>query len=169
MFAVMELVVQIQHPKMNKNQNGFTLIEILIVIAIIAMLLAVLIPNFNELRRKSRDQNRKTGVKAYVEALELYKLNQNPPAYPVSINVTPGQSWEHNSVTYLNKTPKDPLYTNNPNQYFYRYSINGDSLRYFIGVCLEDASDPEGQDSPDIAILKPESCPSKKWYYKTEP
>ena len=155
---------------MKKNKNGFTLIEILIVVAIIAMLLAVFLPNFNLIRIRSRDQSRKAGVKAYVEALELYKLNQNPPSYPPTIPEN-GGIWEVGTTTYMNKTPVDPLYSVKPTEYFYRYGLNGtDSLRYYIGVCLEDETDPEGEDdSPDTTIFVESTCPSGKWYYKIEP
>ncbi|OGK66307.1 hypothetical protein A2313_03645 [Candidatus Roizmanbacteria bacterium RIFOXYB2_FULL_41_10] len=150
--------------------KGFTLIEILVVIAIIAIIVGLMLPNFNQLRIQSRDQSRKSGVKALVEALELYKLNQSPPTYPTtsasfSIDVTPGQPWTVDSVTYMNQVPKDPLYDSFSTNYFYRY-VQVSNLEYFVGICLEDSSDSEGQSSPNINFT---DCPSNSWYYKNEP
>lgn len=154
------------------KRKGFTLLEIMIVISIIGIIIGVLLPNYNDLRRRGRDQARKAGVKAFAEAIELYKLNQSPPAYPASINITPGAIWQVGSTVYMNKTPKDPLYSTNPTNYFYRYGRNGsDTLRYYVGVCLETADDPDGSDDPDGAgtVFVPATCPSLKWYYKIEP
>lgn len=154
-----------------KHKSGFTLIEILIVIAIIGMIVGLLLPNFNQLRQEGRDQARKTGVKALVEALEMYKLNQNPPEYPAAIpNLNTGDAWEDGSITYLNQTPVDPLYDADEEQFNYRYGLNGvDTQRYYVGVCLEDASDPDGRPSPDQTIFDDDYCDSNLWYYKTEP
>jgi len=153
-------------------RRGFTLIEILIVIAIIALIMGVFLPNFNEMRRKSRDQARKAGVKAFVEALELYKLNHNPPAYIPDADfatITPGDPWIDNGVTYMNSFPVDPLYSANPSEFYIRYSrSNISNLLYIVAVCLEDPSDPEGAANPEPAVILG-TCTSGKWYYKYAP
>jgi len=152
-----------------KSCQGFTLIEILIVIAIIGMIVGLLLPNFNQLRQEGRDQSRKTGVKALVEALEMYKLNQNPPEYPAAIpNLNTGDSWIDGEITYLNQTPVDPLYDTNEDKFKYIY-VRTSTQTYYVGVCLEDASDPDGRPSPDPVLFNDSYCDSKKWYYKTEP
>lgn len=154
---------------MKQNKQGFTLIEVLIVIAIIGMIVGLLLPNFNQFRQESRDQSRKTGVKAIVEALELYKLNQNPPAYPVSItNLNTGNAWQDGDIIYLKQTPIDPIYDTN-SDYKYYYGLGATSQQYYLGVCLEDPNDPDGGSIPPGAesIFTYHDC--GKWYYKTEP
>ncbi len=153
-----------------QKKQGFTLIEILVVIAIIAIIVALLLPNYNQLRIQSRDQSRKAGVKALVEALELYKLNQDPEAYPTtstsfSLDITPGEAWIVNGITYMNQVPKDPLYNSFAANYFYRY-VQVSNFEYLVGVCLEDTSDSEGRSSPNLNFI---NCPSDSWYYKNEP
>jgi type II secretion system protein G len=155
---------------MKKLNFGFTLIEVLIVIAMIGMIIGLLLPNYNQLRMESRDQSRKAGVKALVEALELYKINHNPPQYPASIpglNALTPIPWIESGITYMNRAPIDPLYATNPNMYFYRY-IRVDSQSYFVGVCLEDKTDADGRTSPH-PVFDNNYCDSDLWYYKTEP
>jgi prepilin-type N-terminal cleavage/methylation domain-containing protein len=52
---------------------GFTLVEVLVVVAIIGILSAIIYPNFESSRQNSRDQIRKAGLKELQLALESYK------------------------------------------------------------------------------------------------
>ena len=61
-----------------KNKSAFTLIEVLVVIAILAGLVAILFPNFMDVRERARDSQRKSDLKNYQKALEFYKDNQSP-------------------------------------------------------------------------------------------
>lgn len=53
--------------------RGFTLIEVLIVVAIIGILTAILVANYNDARKNSRDKIRKSELKELQLAIELYK------------------------------------------------------------------------------------------------
>ncbi len=73
------------------KRKGFTLIEVLIVVAIIGILTAILVANYNEARKNSRDKVRKSDLKSLQLAIELYKAQHGQ--YPAQGCGTPGSNW----------------------------------------------------------------------------
>ncbi|VFQ47283.1 type IV pilin protein [Desulfoluna butyratoxydans] len=57
---------------MMKNNKGFTLIELMIVVAIIGILAAVAIPNFRNYQLKSKESEAKVNLAAIAVAQEAY-------------------------------------------------------------------------------------------------
>jgi len=67
-----------------RNERGFTLIELLIVVAIIAILAAILIPNFLRARAQSQVAATKGNLKNVATALESYQVDN--ASYPAAYN-----------------------------------------------------------------------------------
>jgi len=67
------------------KKNAFTLVELLVVISIIAVLTAVLLPNFMGARERARDSQKIQDAAAIKNALRLY-YNDNQ-AYPTPAGV----------------------------------------------------------------------------------
>lgn len=69
-----------------KSQKGFTLIEILVVIAILAILAAVVFAALNPVGRfqDSRNSTRRTNVESILQAIRLYTVDNNG-SYPAGI------------------------------------------------------------------------------------
>ncbi|MBC5824655.1 MAG: prepilin-type N-terminal cleavage/methylation domain-containing protein [Candidatus Eremiobacteraeota bacterium] len=87
-----------------RKDRAFTLIELMIVIAIIAILAAILIPNFLHARAESQTAACEGNEKQIATALEEYAVDNNGtygPGGSVSSTLL--------GTTYLGVTPKDPL------------------------------------------------------------
>ncbi len=71
------------------DEQGFTLIELLIVVAIIAILAAILIPNFLRARAQSQLSATKGNMKNAATALESYYVDNS--TYPATLpQLSPG-------------------------------------------------------------------------------
>jgi prepilin-type N-terminal cleavage/methylation domain-containing protein len=55
------------------DQLGFTLIELMVVVAIIGLLLAAGVASFTQVQKTARDGRRQQDIKAFQDALEQYK------------------------------------------------------------------------------------------------
>jgi prepilin-type N-terminal cleavage/methylation domain-containing protein len=87
----------------NRLQKGFTLIELMIVISIIAILAAILIPNFLHARAESQTAACEGNLKQLATALEEYAVDNSgtyPADFPSLIAANAG--------VYLKVVPPDP-------------------------------------------------------------
>jgi len=126
------------------KNKGFTLIELVIVMAIIATLTALATFNFSQARVRARDVQRKNELKAIQNALELYKNDKMPQTYPATAEFTQLDS-TNVLVTggYMGKLPVDPKEKVTDNSWMdYTYALV-DNLHYTLQACLENTSDPD--------------------------
>ena len=63
--------------KLNKNRGGFTLVEIMIVVAIIALLASVAVPSFLRARKRSQATAVKNDLRLIDAAVDQYAIENN--------------------------------------------------------------------------------------------
>ncbi len=119
--------------------RGFTLIELMVVGAIIALITSVILGSLGDAKAKSRDSERIQEMKTLQTALELYQLEFNYPA--PSGGLAKGSSLTsamQNIVAerFLSVIPTPPKGSSYPNEFYYyqttdtagNYSCLGKSL-----------------------------------------
>jgi general secretion pathway protein G len=83
-----------------KGQRGFTLLELMIVVAILGILTAVAIPRFQQAPQKAKEAVLKANLHTMREAFDQYFADK--AAYPESLEVLVEEG-------YLREVPIDPL------------------------------------------------------------
>lgn len=77
------------------NKKGFTLIELMIVIAIIGILAAIAVPNFTKVREKAAEKAAVSTLQSLVQAMESYASMDFPGDYPVDLAALQGTTGEY--------------------------------------------------------------------------
>ncbi len=91
------------------RKRGFTFIEILVSVTIIAVLIAIGVASYASVNRRARDAKRKSDLEQIRSALEQYRADNGQ--YPATgwVVSTAGNSWLPGLVpTYMDAVPIDP-------------------------------------------------------------
>ena len=123
-------------------RQGFTLMEILIAIAIIAILTAIGIVSYGSINRGARNAKRKSDIGQIQSALELYRSDFG---YYPAINTSSlddAKNLEDNAdfITYLSIVPTDPRDT----AYVYQ-AISLNQGQYY-GYCVASMLEPSDME-----------------------
>jgi general secretion pathway protein G len=120
---------------MKKNKKAFTLIELMLVMALIAILSTLMLPNLKGAQDKAKEASLRAVVHAMQVALENYYLDHQK--YPLG-TATPAEQMVAllKQGDYLNQTPKNP-FTGKPYQASDQagqivYDYNADTDQYVI-------------------------------------
>jgi len=127
-------------------KKGFTLVELLVVIAIIALLSTLSVVALNSARAKARDARRLSDIKQIRTALEMYfDSNMAYPDPTASTTLGTGTmacltstGWTTTAgctgTIFMQKVPTDPI----PGTYSYIYNVGGSGATYTIAYNLEN-------------------------------
>ena len=80
-------------PTLALARRAFTLIELLIVVAIIAILAAIAVPNFLEAQTRAKTARAKSDLRTLAVAIESYRVDSNDYPY-IQADGGPGTEWQ---------------------------------------------------------------------------
>ncbi|VAW99054.1 General secretion pathway protein G [hydrothermal vent metagenome] len=130
------------------QQSGFTLIEVMVVVVILAILAAAIVPNIMNKPDAARITAAKGDIRTLENAASMYKLdNYNYPSTDQgleSLVIKPAGAPEpkhYNKGGYVKKIKKDPW--SNPYQYL-SPGVHGDIDIYSLGPDQQPSDDDIG-------------------------
>jgi prepilin-type N-terminal cleavage/methylation domain-containing protein len=157
---------------MRTTKSGFTIVELLIVIVVIAILAAITVVTYSGIRSRANDARRISDANAIVKAIHAY-LAENGTLPPFT---SVGGSWEQSYtepagqfMEYLDgygisgSAPVDPVNNSTYHYRYYRYSAGTNGCdttrgRYFVfGIYNIESSSGPHPDSPGF------SCSGRNW------
>lgn len=77
----------------NKQKSGFTIVELLIVIVVIAILAAITIVAYNGIQQRSQNSKTVTAASAWLKAMQMYKVDNG--SWPTIYNVCLGTGYKY--------------------------------------------------------------------------
>ncbi len=119
------------------SQHGFTIVELLVVVAVAGMLLALVVANYRESKISSRNAKRLQDIREIQNALDLYHTNNR--SYPGTADVPGPVTTELTALVndgYIKALPSDSLGGNFNYMYCPSDSVGGPQV-YTLRAKLE--------------------------------
>ena len=129
----------------NRLKSGFTLVEIMVVIAIVAVLLSIVLASIFEARKDSRDKKRVVDLANMEHALTLYKeKNRDYPVYPAGVEIGYGGALDNEMKLFNGNVYADPSSETSGGQYGYWYYsnllCNGQRVNALVAKTMEKSA-----------------------------
>lgn len=147
------------------KQTAFTIIELLVTLAIIVIIAVFIVPNLISVRLKSRDINRVSNIKTIQSALALYYADEG--IYPDSLPIGSSLVGITSNKTYLKKIPSNP----NPidgacgSLTEFNYNLLENKQSYSLVFCL---GGQVGRIGPNICAASPSDICDNNSYFSCD-
>ena len=109
---------------MHFSSKAFTLIELLIVVAIIAILAAIAVPNFLEAQTRSKVSRAKADMRSVATSIESYRVDNNQYP-PTGGSIESRYAFLTSPVAYISSVPVDVFGTGQPGTFTYNSGYLG--------------------------------------------
>jgi len=124
---------------MNLKNKGFTILELIVVVAIIGILTSIILFAISDSREKGRNARRHRDAHEIRSALNLYVTDNgtyptNGSEWEIIIDGTDYLTNDLEGAGYFSEVPLDPL---NEGVYVYKYRPEDNARNYNITYCLE--------------------------------
>lgn len=142
-----------------QRRSGFTIVELLIVMGILAVLATFFVNGYTGTQRRARDAQRKSDLKQLANSLELYFNDYRrypaesagtiagcPSTTSTSCTWGTGQFTDTKTI-YFKSIPNEPTPANT---YVYRSDAGGSYFRLYAWL--------ENPDDPDIIVVAETGC-----------
>lgn len=163
----------------SEHERGFTLIEMLVVIAIISILIGIGINTFTIAQKKARDVRRKADLRNIQTALELYY--QDHGSYPGGCSAAvcafasdSSAPWIPVLAPYLPSIPTDPInkFTTGGPHATYGYAGSSGNPIYTYITYHNDPTTNVASEYQLLALLEngqdADACSKKNYTYTTD-
>lgn len=140
-------------------KKGFTLIEILIAVAIIAILTAIGIVSYTSINRRARDAKRVGDIEQIRSGLEMYRSDNgfypaiNTSGFDVASNLAAPLSV---SNTYLPSIPADPQ--SSQHTYYFEVTSQDMTVGNYYGYCICGWMESQSGTVSSCADTLPATC-----------
>lgn len=104
--------------------KGFTVIELLVVISVIAILVGIAIPRFKGMQDEANDSKARSELRVLQTAIESYYMNQTPNAYPGTTTTICADDLNSATPLIIGEVLYDPFRSSA--EYNYILDTNGD-------------------------------------------
>jgi len=142
----------------NKYYQGFTLVELLVVIGVIAVLSTLVTVYLETARMSARDARRVSDVKQIQLALKMYYTDLG--TYPTY--VTPNANIVNGGTNYLSRVPSNPTPRTDHGcpDIDYQYTQLEGGKRYSLTFCLGDKTDDLDSGNHNVTHNGILNCPT---------
>jgi len=126
------------------GKRGFSLIEILVVIAIVGILTSIIFVSLGPMTKKARDAKRKaelTQVGRFLSASSCYMPNAGAGDYDILSLIDELKIKYSQYSNFVSQVPKDPK-SGTDSQAFYRYVVSEDGVSCALYANLENQEEP---------------------------